>query len=246
MYKQVWNQAITLKHICDRDQKADLKSKAMHHLVLSPWCIMGHWRSWKAALPMSHLSSSGSLRLTSIQYETFPPQGWEEAVREGGRSRRANYTWERGQTNTESQHIITKVSMKTYMNTIYKVTGRLIWASLPSTLSGLKLILILKALYAFLMVGRMRYDSGSWAKYGITLSENEANSVIVKHGRLLKQCCGLVSADWPWTWSVVKASTFPCLLEAVHTYVPESSWVTWGTVSTLMSWKHLGGSSPSN
>ena len=53
-------------------------------------------------------------------------------------------------------------------------------------------------------------------------------------------------ADWPWTLRVVKASTFPCLLEAVHTYVPESSWVNPGTVKVLTTCIHLGGSSPSS
>ncbi len=43
--------------------------------------------------------------------------------------------------------------------------------------------------------------------------------------------------------SLVKASTFPCLLEAVHTYVPASVCVTTGTVRTWPSCLHLGGKS---
>lgn len=59
----------------------------MHHLFHSSELDAVCESLMESQQPTSHLSSCGSqaLRLTSVQYETFPPRGCEKEVGEGGK-----------------------------------------------------------------------------------------------------------------------------------------------------------------
>lgn len=66
----------------------------MHHLFHSSELDAVCESLMESQQPTSHLSSCGSqaLRLTSVQYETFPPRGCEKEVGEGGREGKGQET----------------------------------------------------------------------------------------------------------------------------------------------------------
>lgn len=157
---------LTLKCFCDHDRKSLYENKghapsftASKYSSALSW--MQHVKVWwsqkkKQNCQRSLLSSCGSqaLRLTGVQYETFPPRGWEgERWGREGRDRRRSeiiheekYDKHRTQHSTES--IKSQQRKQVSNNKLYHLTVKLIWGctSLPSTLSGRKLILMLKAL----------------------------------------------------------------------------------------------------